>query len=482
VLHLFKIILFISLLLLLPDQFTVHTKTKIPSSSGNTIVDTSLITYPIYDIVFKTNTIDTAATGSDNWATTWLSNNNQLVAWGDGGGFNGSNNLCRTNLGFGLLSGSYGNYSNSNLVNGCSPAYNISLFENNFGYCYGVIEVDGVIYFWRNGNNDNPYGAPNFRQELWKSTNGGENWSYANVGWDKPNDFGNALPTMLTCGFVQYDKGTVIGRGDGYIYSTWSKIYTVSGNYRTSQIFLMRVHRDSMETKSAYSFIASSTPTWTYIIGNAVPIFDGGSTFNLINDVSMLFHPLFKRYIFTFYNDRFTPSNCELIILNSNLMWNRNWVTAYNENPFNKGINFGSKAVYANFSQKWMNDTSGVMIYVSHADNFATIEVEFDSNAANPVPVKEIKNGWPAVFFLKQNYPNPFNPLTTIGFIIPVKSKVVLKIFDIHGNEVKTLINREIEAGYHQAEFDASGLSSGIYFYRIDAEDFTSTRKMIFLK
>ena len=62
-LHLFKIILFISLLLLLPDQFTVHTKTKIPSSSGNTIVDTSLITYPIYDIVFKTNTIEFDALG-----------------------------------------------------------------------------------------------------------------------------------------------------------------------------------------------------------------------------------------------------------------------------------------------------------------------------------------------------------------------------------------------------------------------------------
>lgn len=83
---------------------------------------------------------------------------------------------------------------------------------------------------------------------------------------------------------------------------------------------------------------------------------------------------------------------------------------------------------------------------------------------------------------LEQNYPNPFNPVTTIQYQIPVTERVTLKIYDVLGVEVETLVNEEKSAGSYKIEFDASQLPSGIYFYRIEIGDFYNVKKMILLK
>lgn len=90
-------------------------------------------------------------------------------------------------------------------------------------------------------------------------------------------------------------------------------------------------------------------------------------------------------------------------------------------------------------------------------------------------------------FDIKQNYPNPFNSDTTIDFTLASDSRVTLKLFDVLGQEVMTLINGNYSSGMHKVNFDASGLNSGVYVYRIDAvgvdgKTFTSTRKMILNK
>ena len=85
-------------------------------------------------------------------------------------------------------------------------------------------------------------------------------------------------------------------------------------------------------------------------------------------------------------------------------------------------------------------------------------------------------------FVLQQNYPNPFNPSTIISYRIPVKSKVVLKVFDVLGNEVATLINEEKSAGSYEVEFDGSEFTSGIYLYKLQAGEFVETKKMVFMK
>jgi hypothetical protein len=88
----------------------------------------------------------------------------------------------------------------------------------------------------------------------------------------------------------------------------------------------------------------------------------------------------------------------------------------------------------------------------------------------------------PITFNLEQNYPNPFNPSTTIKYSIPEQSKVKLTLFNLLGEEATTLVNEEKSAGYYSVEFNASALPSGVYFYKLQAGDFVSTKKMILLK
>jgi hypothetical protein len=85
-------------------------------------------------------------------------------------------------------------------------------------------------------------------------------------------------------------------------------------------------------------------------------------------------------------------------------------------------------------------------------------------------------------FVLYQNYPNPFNPATTISFALPSAREVSVKIFNLLGQEVATVVNEKFDAGVHKINFDASRLVSGVYFYRIDAGEFSSTKKMILMK
>ena len=92
------------------------------------------------------------------------------------------------------------------------------------------------------------------------------------------------------------------------------------------------------------------------------------------------------------------------------------------------------------------------------------------------------EEGIPTNFALKQNYPNPFNPATNIEFSIPVKGFVSLKIYDITGREVAQLVNTHLYPGLYTANFDASRLSSGVYFYTLRAEGFTQTKKMLLVK
>ena len=88
----------------------------------------------------------------------------------------------------------------------------------------------------------------------------------------------------------------------------------------------------------------------------------------------------------------------------------------------------------------------------------------------------------PSSFSLSQNYPNPFNPATAISYQLPASSHVMLKVYDILGREVVTLVNNYHQAGNYKVEFNAPKLVSGIYFYRLQAGDFVQTKKLILLK
>jgi len=93
--------------------------------------------------------------------------------------------------------------------------------------------------------------------------------------------------------------------------------------------------------------------------------------------------------------------------------------------------------------------------------------------------------GIPAKFDISQNYPNPFNPVTKINFDLPKDTKVNITVFDLTGREIKTIVNEFRTAGYYTVQFDASGVSSGVYFYRIMTDGgnkFIMTKKLVVVK
>jgi len=111
------------------------------------------------------------------------------------------------------------------------------------------------------------------------------------------------------------------------------------------------------------------------------------------------------------------------------------------------------------------------------SDDFATIKY-----SQTPTGIDQTDYSLPEKYSLHQNYPNPFNPSTVIKYAVGSKQFVSLKIYDVLGNELATLVNEEKPAGNYEVNFNASKLSSGVYFYRIQAGSFVETKKMILLK
>jgi hypothetical protein len=106
-----------------------------------------------------------------------------------------------------------------------------------------------------------------------------------------------------------------------------------------------------------------------------------------------------------------------------------------------------------------------------------------ESPRANPISLVEGNiSQLPNEYSLDQNYPNPFNPITTIKYGIPERKFVELRIYDILGREVELILNEEQDAGYYELNFDASQLSTGIYFYRLKTDSFVETKKMVLMK
>jgi hypothetical protein len=96
--------------------------------------------------------------------------------------------------------------------------------------------------------------------------------------------------------------------------------------------------------------------------------------------------------------------------------------------------------------------------------------------------ITKIGTELPDKFSLYQNYPNPFNPTTQIKYSIPQLSFVTIKVYDLLGKEIKTLVNEEKPIGNYEIEFDGSSLASGVYFYRIQSDNFSDVKKFILLK
>jgi minor extracellular serine protease Vpr len=147
-------------------------------------------------------------------------------------------------------------------------------------------------------------------------------------------------------------------------------------------------------------------------------------------------------------------------------------------------------SLHINRTSSYRTGANGVLGWYNRADpNYTSsytptyYNLVITADIAVPVTdVERISSALPTSFMLKQNYPNPFNPTTKITYTIPTASKVTLKIYNLLGQLVATLVDEQQEANTYVKEFDASRLASGTYFYQINAGNFNSTKKMILMK
>jgi len=168
----------------------------------------------------------------------------------------------------------------------------------------------------------------------------------------------------------------------------------------------------------------------------------------------------------------------------------------------NSDMDICRKVDYAEvfYSTSLYTDKAGIIVSPSVTDpqiinycfNYAAIEYRSDAKnllnnsiynlIGSPVSVTNTSSEVPDDFILRQNYPNPFNPKTVISYQIATSSIVNMKVYDILGNVVATLLNEKQIAGSYNVEFHGNDLSSGVYYYKMSAGDFTATKRMILLK
>jgi hypothetical protein len=138
------------------------------------------------------------------------------------------------------------------------------------------------------------------------------------------------------------------------------------------------------------------------------------------------------------------------------------------------------RIVVAQIVAQGINNRNSVTLLKEYAQITKQI---YDENFANVVSVSDLNQNIPERFYLYQNYPNPFNPETKIRFDIKQTSNIVLKVYDVSGKLISTLIdNEKISPGAKQVTFNAAGLSSGVYFYTLEADNFKVTKKMILVR
>ncbi len=151
------------------------------------------------------------------------------------------------------------------------------------------------------------------------------------------------------------------------------------------------------------------------------------------------------------------------------------WDTTINSIADTEFEYLGNGSLQLNTNYQWTISVFDGLLSVASTDTFSF-------TTPQPNGIDDIDNAIPKVFALRQNYPNPFNPTTTIEYDLPKASRVKIEIYNLLGKKVKTILDENNGAGSHKFVFDSNNLASGVYFYRIQADTYTNSKKMILLR
>ena len=282
---------------------------------------------------------------------------------------------------------------------------------------------------------------------LYKSTNGGSLWDTCDIPWFIVNLQFHSSDSMVAYGCSgTYGKDIYKTTDQG---NTW---FSLLHETSTSQFFALYVDKSQpgMLYASSKGKIYKTTDdgqNWTEIGAGLRSVV--GSTF----------------VIYSFAFDETTPGRFYaglsaglFLTENDGETWRR-----IHDSYINRVVGDNEKPMHLYFI------TNAERTLIRMLDTFTVTGVN------NPVNIE------PRNYALEQNYPNPFNPSTTIRYQIPKDGLVTLKVYDVLGRKVKTLVNSYQSAGEHFVKFDGRGLASGVYFYSLTAGDFSQTKKMILL-
>ena len=319
------------------------------------------------------------------------------------------------------------------------------------------------------------------------STNGGTNWTNIDT-----SNFNNKSVQSVACGKNGY---IYVGCTNGGVFrsTNYGATFTNTGVLGLTTV---EVAVDKFDPNFVYAGVSSASA------GGFYRSTDAGLTFSVnLNPTSKVW-----KVIQTLNGDLFTVSTTSPYSVCKSTNNGLNWTTMsnfssakrgacldYTENIYASGnggvfksTNGGTSFVNFNFttsSHKIISFQNRILVAVTGTTS-GGVWIYIDTTISN---ISNKTGSIPSDYFLEQNYPNPFNPITTISYGIPNPSHVKLRIFDALGRELETLVNKKQEAGNYEINWpapteNALNYGSGVYYYRLETDEFSNTKSMILIK
>jgi hypothetical protein len=381
----------------------------------------------------------------------------------------------------------YLNNINSSTVSGTNifvGTYNIGVFSStNNGADWssvGLTTVIGINSLVVSGSNI--FAGTN--EGVFISTNNGTNW------------------TAVNNGLTNLEVKSMAVSGSKIFAGTWASdgIYTTTNN-GTNWV----VSNSGLTSHYLFSFAVSGTNIFAGTAGGVCLSTDNGVSWTEVNngltDLGVLSLLAAGTNIFAgthagIFRSTNNGTNWTSVLTNSSFVWS----LAISDINIFAGTADGV-LMTTNNGQNWFQKNQGFNVNIPAvytlliSNNYIFAGTNGQSvwrrSLSEIIGIQNVSAEVPSAYSLQQNYPNPFNPITKIRFDIPssgfpIKTfgndKVVLKVYDLLGKEVATLVNEQLQPGTYEVTFDASMLTSGIYFYKLSAGDFVETKKLMLIK
>jgi len=320
---------------------------------------------------------------------------------------------------------------------------------------------------------------------IWKSTNGGINWSPSSTGMDNKQvlciAFNPLNPNVLYSGTSMMSPSGSTGPCKIFkscdLGATWTAVVNGIPQTSTDNNPVRCLSVSNLDTNVVLAGLFMNA---TALTGGMYLTTNGGAMWNKIHTGltnatgtlprSCMIRPGTSNEFFVgMDNSATTTAKGVFRTTNSGISWM----------DFNGGMMLNTYAVRAMVYKTTFFETLYAGNGGTATANSGTGIYEYSfitSNVGNP------NSGLPATYNLCQNYPNPFNPTTSIDYQLPHNGFVKLAVYDMLGREVSVLVNGYKKAGYYQVQFNGANLTSGIYFYRINSDNFVAVKKMILVK